>query len=146
VVDSPAGDRAHIKTGIRKRWKKIVKSEWRVLTDRNACTTELRVRFAGRKYRATGSAKREKGDVFNPRIGRTLATARALNDLAIQMEADAMAEVTASEADKQARAEARAERRPGKSKPLLTITEIREKYGAGAADRAAARRKQASIK
>jgi uncharacterized protein DUF1876 len=53
-----------------------------VLQDKNATVAEA---LYGR-FRATGSAKRNKDEKHNPEVGRTLATARALKALAREME------------------------------------------------------------
>jgi uncharacterized protein DUF1876 len=53
-----------------------------VLQDKNATVAEA---LYGR-FRATGSAKRNKDEKHDPEVGRTLATARALKALARDME------------------------------------------------------------
>jgi hypothetical protein len=112
--------------------------------DRNVCVVTIKAKADGRKYMAVGSSKREPGDVYDPCIGRSLATARALDSLAVMMEADVIGQVAEAELAKQARLAERLQQVRGKvakpSREKYTISEIRDKYGQDAADRAVARR------
>ncbi len=61
------------------------------LVDRNAAMAEVRYYTTDRMFIATGSSKRDKGDLFSPEVGRQIATARALQSLARYIEKDATA-------------------------------------------------------
>jgi hypothetical protein len=117
----------------------------KVSVDRNATVAKVKAVFDGCKFEVTGSAKREKGDVFDPSIGRALATARAFRALAAQMDAEAMFSVKVATEDAEVAKLDRERRRIDKAlaepKPLVILAEIREKYGDEAAERALQRRK-----
>jgi hypothetical protein len=125
--------------------KKKTKKSWInavVASHRNATVALLTAEFYGHRYEAGGAAKRETGDVFNLRIGNTLAVSRALRDLADQLEREAAALVENASVDKiigLARPLLKEELGP-KPKSPLTIEEISEKYGEGAAAKALTRR------
>jgi len=116
------------------------------VVDRNATTTAIEADFNGEQYVVTGSAKREKGDVWDPAIGLTLSLSRALSELSAELKTDGQALVQAAEQAKQERISRhikRVERKvlnePGQ-RQTLSITAIREKYGNEAAKRASERR------
>lgn len=118
----------------------------KVSVDRNATVAKVKAVFGGCKFEVTGSAKREKGDVFDPSIGRALATARAFRALAAQMDAEAMFSVKVATEDAEVAKLDRERRRIDKAlaepKPLVILAEIREKYGDEAAERARKRREK----
>lgn len=116
------------------------------IEDRNGTAVAILARFGGRKYTGTGLAKREPGDVRNSEVGLSLASARALNDLAIQLEEHAVVLVKGAEVE-QARAKLSTVRRAqqkavrrveaGERLPLKVIKDL---YGKEAARKARARR------
>jgi len=114
------------------------------IIDRNACSTAVQAVIQGIPYTSTGVAKREPGDVFDPRVGGTLATARALRLLSRQMESQAMRLVREAEEDKRVRENAAAIRRTrlrgGLPRGQLSISDIALKYGPEAAEKARRRR------
>jgi hypothetical protein len=73
----------------------------RVLHDKNASVANVSAvkpgdRLPGYDYKASGSAKREKGDVHDEVTGELLALARAFEDLSRQLRRDAAKRVKAS--------------------------------------------------
>lgn len=125
-----------------------MKYQTRVIEGRNA--TAVAIRYG--TYVGTGVAKREPGDLRNPFIGIALASARAFNDLAIQLEEAALTRVREgaqrAEAEELAQAKAKAESviKLPVEKPLLPIKEIKKMYGKEAARRAQERRAARSHK
>jgi hypothetical protein len=115
-----------------------MKYRMRVISARDATAVEV----SAYGIVGTGVAKREPGDVRNYYVGIALASARAFNDLAIQLEADAVAQVVLAEQMAKERREERAAAAATKlvEKPLLPVKEIKEKYGKEAAKRAKRRR------
>lgn len=64
-----------------------------VLQDRNATVAQVGLTFRDPSddgLLATGSSKREPGEVYDPEVGRDLAIARALKNLSYQVEKQAM--------------------------------------------------------
>lgn len=118
-----------------------------VIGDRNVTSVALTLRLlwrrgAGKSLRSarravnvTGSAKREKGDPYEAEIGVAFALARALRNMAAELEHDAWARVrylenrAAAERVRQVKKQQRA----GTVKRLLTTSEIHSLYGPEAA-------------
>lgn len=118
----------------------------RAVIDRNVTAVSCTAFLGARRFRATGSAKREKGDVFDPAIGYTIAVGRALAELSRLLTADGEAQVQAAEQVKRDRITARIKRTERRvlsqsgRRWSLSVEEIKGKFGQEAADRAARRR------
>jgi hypothetical protein len=94
---------------------------------------------------ATGSAKREQGDTRDDMIAANLAVGRALVKLGHQLQETGQDQVMAAMISSQKDREAGLVRRLRRSvapaaENLMPLSEIREEWGADAADRAASRR------
>lgn len=116
-----------------------------ILHDRNATVAHaVFVADDNLLYEATGSAKREPGDVDNTGIGTALAVGRALAKISRRMIRDGN-EMVGEATIQQTLQAKRRHRKNGKARKvktgkMLSLDFIREEWGPKAAERAAARR------